>query len=121
MLFECARCDYVAKNKCDLYKHYFRKNQCQPVKSDTSCEELAKALYAKDNKYECEYCKQKYKTAQSKYWHKKSCKFVEQKTNVTKSKHIEQILKYNIEDVNLASLKNNITIMRTMLENFHVE
>jgi hypothetical protein len=56
-------------------KHFLRKTVCAPIVNDTPFDSLLNDLEenTRDRKYECERCKKRFASRQSKYYHKKKC------------------------------------------------
>lgn len=66
--FSCEKCNYYAKRKSDLNKHYKSKKHNDTFNT------------AKDTIYECD-CGKKYKYHSGYYRHKKKCDFLQEKNN----------------------------------------
>ena len=75
-IYKCERCGYETADKYALIKHLNRKNKCNTILSDISCEELLQKLEKKyvDNAPECPYCNSKFNYINNMYAHKKYCK-----------------------------------------------
>ena len=80
----CERCGYCTHIKAYLFSHLRRKVPCPAVFSSISPAELEAKLYTRerpsydineagDKKYVCAHCNKSFKSASSKYNHKKNC------------------------------------------------
>lgn len=102
----CPRCNYTTNFFSNYKKHLVRKIPCKPLVSDVSIDELLQQLDARlkrDFKYKCEYCEKTFKTPQTKYQHKQTCKL-----KVNREYTLED--KVNILQEEIKTLKSQITV-----------
>lgn len=75
-MFQCERCGWETTTKGNLVTHLKRKNACSPLLRDVSTQTLIEGLTKKiytSSLYDCQYCKKKFNTYQSRWRHHKAC------------------------------------------------
>jgi hypothetical protein len=74
--YTCKRCGFNTTFKNSIIRHLKRKTICQPILQDLSIDELLKDFIKEEltSGYQCEFCQKYFKTSQTKYHHKMTCK-----------------------------------------------
>lgn len=124
MAIICKRCGYESSTKSNLLKHLRRKTTCPSNLNDISIDDYIKELlYHEYNEttWDCEHCKRKFNTYQSRWRHLKTCKELRQKANtVTNKAYIE---KESLNEFNkqLTELRNQNMVMDEQIAKLRLE
>lgn len=114
VLYVCERCGYETYQKCNYRSHLERKNPCKPTIKDVCISEMLEVLNRKVENigHKCEHCDRVFKSAQSKYQHKKSCKEHDNNKRILElERQVEELKKTkSIINNNTTNIQNNIQI-----------
>lgn len=114
MKYTCKRCGYETSNLTNLKKHLSRKDPCQPLLSNETCEHILEKLHGKQYQlktYTCDVCFKVYKDSSGLCYHKKTKSCKPKNDNNNESIHIEVI---NNSCNNCSSGNINIELSHTI-------
>lgn len=109
MKYTCKRCGYDASQLSNLKKHLSRKEPCEALFCNDSCEDILNSLPGKKmdvRTYVCETCGKEYKDASGLHYHKKKSSCV-QKPSIENDSQFK-ILKDELDE--LKTLMRDIKI-----------